>query len=167
MIAAATQRSTRMRIGHAVALLPFHNPVMVAERIATLDLIADGRIDVGVGRGLSPLEFDVFGGSIDESRERVDEGSRSCAAAGARARLVPGQIPVVPEIDVVPKPIQKPHPPLWTAAVSPETFALAADRDLGVLAGPFKPLFMVAEDRDRFVARCEELVRTRGRSGSR
>ena len=58
---------------------------------------------------------------------------------------------------MVPKPVQRPHPPLWTAAVTPSTFPLAAEQGLGVLAGPFKPLFMVAEDRDRFVARCREL----------
>ena len=53
--------------------------------------------------------------------------------------------------------MQQPHPPLWTAAVTPQTFPLAAERDLGVLAGPFKPLFMVAQDHDRFVTRCQEL----------
>src|SRR5207248_3427176 len=151
-------RTSRMRIGHAVALLPFHNPVMVAERIATLDLLSDGRIDVGVGRGLSPLEYEVFGGAIEESRERVDEDleiMRRCWSE--KPTSFEGKYWRFPEIDVVPKPVQRPHPALWTAAVSPETFALAAERDLGVLAGPFKPLFMVAEDRDRFVARCEEL----------
>jgi alkanesulfonate monooxygenase SsuD/methylene tetrahydromethanopterin reductase-like flavin-dependent oxidoreductase (luciferase family) len=158
VMAAATQRTTRMRIGHAVVLLPFRNPVMVAERIATLDLLSDGRIDVGVGRGLSPLEFDVFGGAIGESRARVDEGLEIMRRSwGEGTFSFEGNFFSFPEIDVVPKPIQKPHPPLWTAAVSPETFALAADHDLGVLAGPFKPLFMVAEDRDRFVARCQEL----------
>jgi alkanesulfonate monooxygenase SsuD/methylene tetrahydromethanopterin reductase-like flavin-dependent oxidoreductase (luciferase family) len=158
LIAAATQRTTRMRIGHGVVLLPFRNPVMVAERIATLDIVSSGRIDVGVGRGLSPLEYEVFGGAIEESRERVDEDleiMRRCW--GDRPTSFEGRFWRFPEIDVVPKPLQKPHPPLWTAAVSPETFSLAADRDLGVLAGPFKPLFMVAEDRDRFVARCQEL----------
>jgi alkanesulfonate monooxygenase SsuD/methylene tetrahydromethanopterin reductase-like flavin-dependent oxidoreductase (luciferase family) len=160
VMGAASQRSARMRIGHGVVLLPFHNPVMVAERIATLDAISDGRIDVGIGRGLSPLEYDAFGGSIEDSRERVDEAievMRRCWEPGPFSHQ--GRFWSLPEIDVVPKPIQQPHPPLWTAAVSPETFLLAADRGLGVLAGPFKPLFMVAEDRDRFVARCQELGR--------
>jgi alkanesulfonate monooxygenase SsuD/methylene tetrahydromethanopterin reductase-like flavin-dependent oxidoreductase (luciferase family) len=158
VMAAATQRTNRMRIGHAVVLLPFRNPVMVAERIATLDLLSDGRIDVGVGRGLSPLEYEVFGGEIEESRERVDEDleiMRRCW--GDRPASFEGRFWRFKDLDVVPKPVQRPHPPLWTAAVSPETFSLAAERDLGVLAGPFKPLFMVAEDRDRFVARCQEL----------
>lgn len=158
VIGALTQRTSRMRIGHGVVLLPFRNPVMVAERIATLDVLSGGRIDVGVGRGLSPLEYQVFGGSLEESRQRVDEDleiMRRCW--GERPASFDGQFWRLQQIEVVPKPVQQPHPPLWTAAVSPETFSLAAERDLGVLAGPFKPLFMVAEDRDRFVARCQEL----------
>src|SRR5205823_14399717 len=73
LMGAITQRTSRMRIGHGVVLLPFRNPVTVAEWIAMLDTLSDGRIDVGIGRGLSPLEYEVFGGAIEESRERVDE----------------------------------------------------------------------------------------------
>jgi alkanesulfonate monooxygenase SsuD/methylene tetrahydromethanopterin reductase-like flavin-dependent oxidoreductase (luciferase family) len=158
MMGAITQRTKRMRIGHGVVLLPFKHPVMVAERVAMLDNLSDGRIDVGVGRGLSPREYEVFGGEIEESRGRVDEGleiMRGCW--GQKPFGFQGRFWSFPEVDVVPKPLQKPHPPLWTAAVTPETFSLAAERGLGVLAGPFKPLFMVAEDRDRFVQRCQEL----------
>jgi alkanesulfonate monooxygenase SsuD/methylene tetrahydromethanopterin reductase-like flavin-dependent oxidoreductase (luciferase family) len=158
MMGAITQRTNRMRIGHGVVLLPFKHPVMVAERVAMLDNLSEGRIDVGVGRGLSPLEYEVFGGELDESRGRVDEGleiMRGCW--GDQPFAFQGRFWSFPEIDVVPKPLQRPHPPLWTAAVTPETFSLAAERGLGVLAGPFKPLFMVAEDHDRFVGRCEEL----------
>jgi alkanesulfonate monooxygenase SsuD/methylene tetrahydromethanopterin reductase-like flavin-dependent oxidoreductase (luciferase family) len=158
VMGAITQRAARMRIGHAVELLPLHNPVAVAERIATLDTLTGGRVDVGIGRGLSPIEYQVFGGAIENSRERVDEGieiMRRCWGPGPAS--YEGRFWSFPEVDVIPKPVQQPHPRLWTAAVTPETFPLAADRGLGVLAGPFKPLFMVAEDRDRFVARCQEL----------
>jgi alkanesulfonate monooxygenase SsuD/methylene tetrahydromethanopterin reductase-like flavin-dependent oxidoreductase (luciferase family) len=160
MMGAISQRTKRMRIGHGVVLLPFKHPVMVAERVAMLDVISNGRIDVGVGRGLSPLEYEVFGGSMDDSRARVDEGLeilRRCWAD--QPSSFDGRFWSFPEIDVVPKPVQKPHPPLWTAAVTPETFPMAAERGLGVLAGPFKPLFMVAEDRDHFAERCRELGR--------
>jgi hypothetical protein len=94
---------------------------------------------------------------MDESRERVEEGleiMRRCWADEPFSHQ--GRFWSFPEIDVVPKPIQKP-PPLWTAAVSPETFPKAAEQGLGVLAGPFKPMFMVAEDHEHFVARCQEL----------
>jgi alkanesulfonate monooxygenase SsuD/methylene tetrahydromethanopterin reductase-like flavin-dependent oxidoreductase (luciferase family) len=113
-----------------------------------------------VGRGVSPLEYEVFGGSMSESRARVDEGLEILRRAWADEPFsYEGEFWSFPEIDVVPKPLQKPHPPLWTAAVSPETFPMAAERGLGVLAGPFKPLFMISEDREKFVARCRELDR--------
>jgi alkanesulfonate monooxygenase SsuD/methylene tetrahydromethanopterin reductase-like flavin-dependent oxidoreductase (luciferase family) len=155
---AISQRTERMRIGHGVVLLPFNHPVRVAERIAALDILSGGRMDVGVGRGVSPLEYDVFGGAMSESRGRVDEGLQILRRAwGAEPFAFEGEFWRFPEIDVVPKPLQKPHPPLWTAAVSPETFPMAAEQGLGVLAGPFKPLFMISEDREHFVARCREL----------
>ncbi len=155
---AITQRTERMRIGHGVVLLPFNHPVRVAERIAALDIMSGGRMDVGVGRGVSPLEYDVFGGSMSESRGRVDEGLQILRSAwGDEPFSFDGEYWSFPEIDVVPKPLQKPHPRLWTAAVSPETFPMAAEQGLGVLAGPFKPLFMIAEDREHFVDRCREL----------
>ena len=160
MFGAISQRTKRMRIGHGIVLLPFKHPVFVAERVAMLDNISDGRMDVGVGRGVSPLEYEVFGGSMDESRARIDEGLdilRRCWADEPFS--FQGRFWSFPEIDVIPKPVQKPHPALWTAAVSPQTFPMAAEQGLGVLAGPFKPLFMVAEDHDHFVERCRELGR--------
>jgi alkanesulfonate monooxygenase SsuD/methylene tetrahydromethanopterin reductase-like flavin-dependent oxidoreductase (luciferase family) len=165
-LSAISQRTARMRIGHAVVLLPFNHPVRVAERIAALDILSDGRIDVGVGRGVSPLEYDVFGGQMSESRGRVDEGLEILRRAwGPEPFSFDGEYWSFPEIDVIPKPLQQPHPPLWTAAVSPETFPMAAEQGLGVLAGPFKPLFMIAEDRERFVTRCRELGRAPGELG--
>lgn len=160
MFGAISQRTERMRIGHGVVLLPFNHPVRVAERIAAADILSGGRIDVGVGRGVSPLEYEVFGGKMSEGRGRVDEGLEILRRAWSDGPFAfEGEFWSFPEIDVVPKPIQKPHPRLWTAAVSPETFPMAADAGLGVLAGPFKPLFMISEDRESFVTRCEEIGR--------
>jgi len=159
LFGAITQRTKRMRIGHGVVLLPFNHPLRVAERVAALDILSDGRMDVGVGRGISPLEYDVFGGSMNESRGKVDEGVEIMRRAWGDAPFsFQGEHWSFPEIEVVPKPVQKP-PKLWTAAVSPETFDMAAEQGLGVLGGPFKPLFMVAEDRERFVKRCGEVGR--------
>ena len=158
LFGAISQRTERLRIGHGVVLLPFNHPVRVAERIAALDIMSGGRMDVGVGRGVSPLEYEVFGGKMSESRARVDEGLEILRRAWADEPFsFDGQFWSFPEIDVVPKPLQTPHPPLWTAAVSPETFPMAAEQGLGVLAGPFKPLFMISEDRQHFVDRCHEL----------
>jgi alkanesulfonate monooxygenase SsuD/methylene tetrahydromethanopterin reductase-like flavin-dependent oxidoreductase (luciferase family) len=159
MFGAISQRTERMRIGHGIVLLPFKHPVFVAERVAMLDILSDGRMDVGVGRGVSPLEYEVFGGAMEESRPRVEEGLEILRRCWADEPFsFNGRFWSFPEIDVVPKPIQKP-PPLWTAAVSPDTFPQAAEHGLGVLAGPFKPMFMVAEDREHFATRCDELGR--------
>ena len=160
VMGAVTQRTQRMRIGHGIVLLPFKHPVMVAERIATLDVLSGGRIDVGVGRGLSPLEYEVFGGLMEESRARVEEAVEILRRCWDEEPFsFDGRFWSFPEVDVLPKPLQRPGPPLWTAAVTPETFPRAAEQGFGVLAGPFKPLFMVAEDRDRFAQRCRELGR--------
>src|SRR5690606_3730422 len=129
LLAAAAARTRRIRLGHAVIPLTLHHPVHVAERIATLDVLSGGRLEVGVGRGFSPLEYRVFGADMAASRGRVDE-----------------------TLDILATPLKRPHPRLWTAAVSPETCEWAAARGLGILAGPFKPWFMVRRDIARYRA---------------
>ena len=69
----AAARTQRIRIGSAVAVLPFHNPVRLAEEFAFLDVLSDGRLDFGVGRGYQPGEFEGYGIPFDESRSRFDE----------------------------------------------------------------------------------------------
>ena len=151
ILAALARRTSHLRLGLGVIPLPYHHPVHVAERIATLDLLCDGRLDVGIGRGFSPQEYAAFGVRMADSRSLVDE---SLAIVRAAAAGVPfdfaGRHFALERIDVVPRPVQRPHPPLWSAAVSPETFEWAAREGLGVLAGPFKPWFMVAADIRRY-----------------
>lgn len=151
-LAAAAQRTRRLRLGLGIVPLPYHHPVHVAERIATLDILSDGRLEAGVGRGFSPEEFAVFGASMADSRELVTEALQILRASfgpdpfthhGARWRF--------DGLDVLPKPVQKPGPPLWTAAVSPESFDWAAREGIGALAGPFKPWFMVRHDVERYL----------------
>jgi alkanesulfonate monooxygenase SsuD/methylene tetrahydromethanopterin reductase-like flavin-dependent oxidoreductase (luciferase family) len=166
MFGALTQRTRRMRLGSAVVVLPIKHPVAVAERFAMLDVLSGGRIDVGVGRGFSPVEYKVFGGSPDESRARLMEGIEVMRRSwDAGPFSFDGRFWSFPEIDVVPKPVQRPHPRLWLAASSLDSFPMAADEGLGVLAGPFKPVSMIAEDRERFVSRCHELGRDPGELG--
>ena len=153
VLAALSQRTRRLRLGLGVIPLPYHHPLHVAERIGALDLICGGRLEVGIGRGFSPDEYRAFGIDMADSRELVDESLAILRAAahdapiehhGVRFRL--------DRIRAVPRPLQKPYPPLWTAAVSPETYDWAARERLGVLAGPFKPWFMVAADIARYRA---------------
>lgn len=147
VLAAAAARTRDIRLGHAVVPLPLHHPVHVAERVATLDVLSGGRLELGIGRGFSPSEFTVFGADMADSRTLTEESLAILRASfrgapvsheGCRYRL--------DALDILPHAVQRPHPPLWTAAVSPETYEWAAAHELGVLAGPFKPWFMVKRD---------------------
>lgn len=153
MLAAASQRTRRLRLGHAVVPLPYHHPLHVAERIATLDILSHGRLEFGFGRGFAPQEYATFGRDMAHSRALVSESlaiiQQSFSGAPIRFR---GAHFTVDDVEVVPKIVQRPHPPLWMAAVSPESFTLAAAMGIGVLVGPFKPWFMVREDIARYRA---------------
>lgn len=153
LLAAAAARTTRIRLGHAIIPLPLHHPVHVAERIATLDVLSGGRLEVGIGRGFSPREYAAFGAEMAASRELVEEGLEILMQSFARRPVTHhGRRYRIEALDILPHVVQEPHPPLWTAAVSPDTFDWAAARGLGVLAGPFKPWFMVKHDIERFRA---------------
>ena len=151
VLAACAARTRRLRLGLAVVPLPYHHPVHVAERVATLDLLSNGRLELGLGRGFSPAEYAAFGVRMQDSRGLVAESLAILRSsftgdpvhfAGRHFRLE--------GVRIVPRAAQRPHPPLWTAAVSPESFDWAADEGLGVLVGPFKPWFMVQADIHRY-----------------
>jgi alkanesulfonate monooxygenase SsuD/methylene tetrahydromethanopterin reductase-like flavin-dependent oxidoreductase (luciferase family) len=153
VLAAAAQATRAIRLGHAVIPLPLHHPVHVAERVATLDILSGGRLEVGVGRGFSPREYEVFGARMEASRELADEALAILRASFTREPVTHhGRHWRLEALDILPHVVQRPHPPLWTAAVSPQTYTWAAERGLGVLAGPFKPWFMVKQDIGRYRA---------------
>lgn len=149
-LAAASQRTSRIRLGHGVVVLPYHHPIQVAERAATLDILSKGRLELGVGRGFSPEEYACFGAEMADSRDHVAESLAILRQAAAGPVRHKGRLFQIDGADVVPKPLQRPHPPLWTAAVSPATFSWAAQEGLGVLAGPFKPWFLIRQDLERY-----------------
>ena len=150
-LAAASQRTARLRLGHGVVVLPYSHAVRVAERAATLDVLSGGRVELGIGRGFSPTEYAVFGADMADSRELVDESLAILRQAAAPGPVTyHGRHYAVDEVEILPKPVQEPHPPLWTAAVSPATFEWAAREGLGALAGPFKPWFLVQQDLKRY-----------------
>ena len=151
VLAAAARCTRRIRLGHAVIPLPLHHPLHVAERIATLDILSGGRLEVGIGRGFAPAEYAAFGVAMEQSRARVDEALDIILASFARQPVTYRGVHFQCDaLDLVPHAVQSPHPPLWTAAVSPDTFVWAARRKLGVLAGPFKPWFMIKHDIENF-----------------
>jgi alkanesulfonate monooxygenase SsuD/methylene tetrahydromethanopterin reductase-like flavin-dependent oxidoreductase (luciferase family) len=123
---AIAQRTKRIRLGIAVNLLPLHHPIRSAEDGATVDILTNGRLEFGVGRGAIPLHFAGFDVSREDSRERFEESLEVIKKAwGPTAFSHDGKYYHIPETNVVPKPLQKPHPPLRVAANSPDTAVFA------------------------------------------
>ncbi|MHB8622722.1 MAG: LLM class flavin-dependent oxidoreductase [Sulfuricaulis sp.] len=151
VLAAASQRTKTLRLGHAVIPLPYHHPLHVAERLATLDILTNGRVEFGFGRGFSPHEYAAFGVDMADSRGLVDEALAIIQQTFKQQTVnYVGRHFTLENVEVLPKFVQKPHPPLWMAAVSPDSFELAARLGIGVLVGPFKPWFMVKADIEKY-----------------
>jgi alkanesulfonate monooxygenase SsuD/methylene tetrahydromethanopterin reductase-like flavin-dependent oxidoreductase (luciferase family) len=150
-LAALSQRTQTIRLGHAIVPLPYNHPVRVAERIAMLDVLSNGRIEFGFGRGFSPQEYAAFGLAMQDSRRYTLESYTIIRQALETGKFdYAGDFFELKDLPLRPHCIQRPHPPIWTAAVSPDSFELAAELGVGVLIGPFKPWFMIKEDIKRF-----------------
>jgi len=137
---AVTQRTKNIRIAHGVRLLPFNfnHPIKVAEQAAVLDIMSNGRVDLGTGRSTTAQELDGFNVNYERTRDEVKESLEIIVKAWTEEILeYDGNLMKVPPRRVVPKPIQKPHPPMWMACVAPDSYELAGDRGLGVLSFNF------------------------------
>jgi alkanesulfonate monooxygenase SsuD/methylene tetrahydromethanopterin reductase-like flavin-dependent oxidoreductase (luciferase family) len=123
MLAAIAERTRTLRLGIAIILLPFSHPLRIAEEIATLDVISNGRVEFGIGRGGVPKHFKGFDIPIAENRERFVEKIEIIRQAWTTDRFsFHGRFFDFDHISVVPKPVQQPHPPIRVAANSEETF---------------------------------------------
>ncbi len=136
---AISQRTSKIRIGHAVVLLPFpyNHPVRIAERVATLDILSNGRVEVGTGRSITQVELGGFGIPYKETRARWEEALDIITTIWKSKDgtfSYKGQYFDIPERTVVPMPIQKPHPPIWVACTSDDTHELAGKLGLGLLS---------------------------------
>jgi natural product biosynthesis luciferase-like monooxygenase protein len=152
-LAAAIARETRrVRIGTAVVIAPFAHPLRIAEEWAMVDILSDGRLEFGLGRGYQPPEFRGLEASMERTRERFDEALEVIRRAWTEERFsFEGEFYRVRDLSVLPRPVQRPHPPLWTAAVSPDTFALAARRGLRILTSPaFTPFDVLRKNYDAY-----------------
>ncbi len=140
-LAAASQRTKTIRLGHGIVLMPpaYNAPQRVAERIATLDLVSNGRVEFGTGESASRAELEGFG--IDPAerramwRETVEQVANMLAMdpyPGFQGRYFS-----MPVRNVVPKPVQKPHPPIWVACSNRDTIHLAAQLGIGALTFAF------------------------------
>lgn len=132
-LAALASRTTSMRLGPAVAVLPFHDPIRLAEDYAALDVISGGRLEFGVGRGYQPMEFAGFGVDMAEARDRFWEQLELITTAWKGSPFsYQGRFYHHPELVIKPRPVQDPIP-VYLASVSPETFDLALDHGYGVM----------------------------------
>jgi alkanesulfonate monooxygenase SsuD/methylene tetrahydromethanopterin reductase-like flavin-dependent oxidoreductase (luciferase family) len=133
---AVSQRTKNIRIAHGVRLLPFNfnNPIKVAEQAAVLDIMSNGRMDLGTGRSTTAQELDGFSVDYDRTRAEVREALDIIVKAWTDEILeYDGKLIKVPPRRVVPKPIQKPHPPMWVAATQPTTWEVAGHKGIGAL----------------------------------
>jgi alkanesulfonate monooxygenase SsuD/methylene tetrahydromethanopterin reductase-like flavin-dependent oxidoreductase (luciferase family)/putative sterol carrier protein len=140
-LAAASQRTNNIRLGFGILPLPpgYQHPARVAETAATLDLISDGRVELGTGETSSGAELAGFGVDRETKRAQWEEALEVVARmmvetpfAGIDADHI-----TMPPRNVVPKPLQKPHPPLWVACSRRETIRLAAEKGIGALSFAF------------------------------
>jgi alkanesulfonate monooxygenase SsuD/methylene tetrahydromethanopterin reductase-like flavin-dependent oxidoreductase (luciferase family) len=137
VLAAAAQRTSRIRLGTAVTLLPLHNPVKIAEEAAIADILSDGRLELGVGRGTAPLHYSGYDIPQEESRERFDEALDFILKAWTEEIFsFEGKHFRASGLSVVPRPVQSPHPRLRIAANSPDTFPMAGRRRFPIFATP-------------------------------
>jgi alkanesulfonate monooxygenase SsuD/methylene tetrahydromethanopterin reductase-like flavin-dependent oxidoreductase (luciferase family) len=140
-LAAASQRTERIRLGHGIVQLPpaYNHPARVAERIATLDLISHGRVEFGTGESSSQAELGGFGVARELKRAQWEEALDVCVRLLAEEPFAghQGRFLSVPPRNLVPKPKQKPHPPLWVACSRRETILLAARKGIGALSFSF------------------------------
>ena len=134
LLSAIAARTRRVKIGVACTIVPWYHPLRMAQDLATVDIISEGRLVVGVGRGYQKREFDAYGLDISESRARFVEGMDITVKAWSRERLTyEGSFYTIPEVMVVPKPVQKPHPPIWMAVThSPESVDIAVRNRWGL-----------------------------------
>jgi len=150
--AAAAQRTTRIRLGTAVLLLPLHHPLRVAEEAAVVDLLSQGRLELGVGRGMIAIHFQGFNVPREENRDRFEEALAIMKQAWTQDTCqFTGKYFHVPETMVVPKPLQAPHPPLRIAANSPDTAVFAGQNGYAVfIASPINAGTKLFEQIERY-----------------
>src|SRR5262245_46153730 len=156
-------RTQRIRLGTAVVVLPWHNPVLLAEQVATLDLLSNGRFDFGIGKGYRPPEFAGFAIPIEEATERFD----ACLAFPRTAWSAPdrfshhGKRWRFDDIIIEPRAVQQPHPPLWMAAGSFESIRRAAREGFNLLLDQIAPVDLIIERVAAFREECERAGRPR------
>jgi alkanesulfonate monooxygenase SsuD/methylene tetrahydromethanopterin reductase-like flavin-dependent oxidoreductase (luciferase family) len=137
-LGAASQRTKQIRLGHGIMHMTTNHPAKVAAHIAALDLVSDGRVEFGMGESASVTELEPFGVPFDEKRAIFEDAVRAVIPMfGDGGTSYDGEYFKFPARNVLPKPRQKPHPPLWVACSQLETIEYAGTRGLGALGFQF------------------------------
>jgi len=134
-------RTTTLRLGMGVSLLPLHHPVDLAENLAVLDVVSGGRLDVGIGRGGTLQDYQTFQSDRADARARVEEGIALIRQSWTGAPFdFPGRFHSAERLHVRPRPVQRPHPPLFVACNSEDSVRSAARLGLPTLSSFFVPV---------------------------
>jgi probable F420-dependent oxidoreductase len=161
VLAYLAARTRNIRLGTAVVVLPWHNPVLIAEQVATLDLLSGGRVDFGVGKGYRKSEFEGFSIPMDEATERFDEAMEIIRKAWTSEGRFShhGKRWHYDNIVVEPEPLQRPHPPLWMAAGSQGSIRRAAREGYNLLLDQLAQTSQILQRIALFREECERAGR--------
>ena len=155
-------RTSKLRLGTAVTVLPWHNPVLLAEQIATLDLLSEGRVDAGIGKGYRLKEFEGFAMPIEDADARFEE----CLAVMLKAWTSDtpwshqGKYWQYDNVVVEPPSTQKPHPQIWMGAGSPRSVKQVAQLGFNMLLGQYDSFDVVVDEVSMYKSEVESLGRT-------
>lgn len=150
---AAAARTKRLRIGTAVSLAALYHPLRLAEEVALLDVLSGGRVCWGAGRGFAPSEFAAFGVPPAESADRFREAVEIVLKAWTQERLSHDSAHFrFDNVEVLPKPMQHPHPPVWLAATSESAVDWAASQGFTIMMDPHSTFADIAGKRRRYAA---------------
>ena len=155
-------QTSTLRLGTAVTVLPWHNPVLLAEQIATLDLLSEGRVDAGIGKGYRLKEFEGFSMSVEEADARFEECLEVIVKAWTSdsSWSHKGKYWQYNDIVVEPSSIQRPHPKIWMGAGSPRSVKQVAQLGFNMLLGQYDPFDMIIDEVETFKCEVESLGRT-------
>ena len=155
LLAAIAARTSKLRLGTGVFLLPLHHPLEVAEQVAVLDHISNGRALLGVGIGYLTKEYEAFGVPYNRRGARLGEAIQVIRAAWTQESFsYEGRHFTIPEVQVLPKPVQQPHPPIWVGAVARRALERAAELGDGWMSDLMQTLPVEKRLADRYREAC-------------
>ena len=148
LLSALAQRTKRVRLGTSVIVLGLHHPLDIAEQLAMVDLMSGGRLELGVGRGFVPYDYQTLGVAVDQGQDRTREGLEIILKAwSGEAFSYQGKFFQFENLEVWPRPEQRPHPPVWVACSgSPDSFQGAGENGYNLLSvSSLRPMEKLAE----------------------